>query len=362
MATQTNALSVGNNADASRENIRRLMSISARDNHFYATVGDMDDVRASKNHIADYNLPSKITDAEMAGLASEADVTNSTSVPTQVINQTQLYAGRAKVFFNMEGEATPGELGNLAKQEDQLMKRCIKAIDVGGVSNYASVAAAGSTKGKAGSPCTFFGNGDETVADNPGLNTVATGVGDITNGGGYNATSSVSVAIDDDTADGSKGTLTLADIANAVVQIHEATDANREEGEGRLRDNNYLAYIPISAYNALFSSDNTGIAGQNRYNTTIGGEMTSIQGALQVYNTGVGKVAIFPVTDQRGDGSANKNAIVMRGDATDIIFAKRPETVELKSTVATMDVGVTMAWTYRAPHASTGVTILGIKN
>ncbi|MGI9392489.1 MAG: hypothetical protein ACR2N8_03020 [Parvibaculales bacterium] len=363
MSTQTQALSVGQNPDASRENMRKLFSIERRDNNFYNYFGDMD-VTAPKEYIADYNLPSQVSDAEMTGIVDEDDVVSNTTAPQQIVNKTQLYATTASTLFNMGGNKVPGNLGDIGEQEKSLMLRCAKIIDVAGVSNYASRELAGSDGARAGSPSTFFGNGSETISENPGLLSVgSSSVTTVTNGGGYDATTKLSVAIDDDTVAGDRGSPQLINIADAVAQIHQSADANRASGQGRERDGegSYVAFVPLSMYNRLFNTNLDGVTGQNRFTTMIGGAMTSIMGFVKKYDTGYGQVLILPVTDQKGGGSNNKNILVMRGSATEILYNNRPETDELKHKVITKDVAVTMSFTFKAPHSTSGCVLVASK-
>ena len=356
MATQATTLNVGNNPEAARENMRTLISYSNKRLPAYRYWGDMDDDQMGKDYTQDYNVPSKIDSAELDGVKDDNDVVQKTTAPTQVINQKQDYVRDARVGFSSSGRAIPGNLGDLTRQEEQLMLRAMTAIDNHAVSNIASRKATTSAAGRAGSPITFIGDGTNALTTNDGIISVATTTA-LTAGGGYDSTGQVSRFIDDDTTAGNRANIKLSHILEAVENIYEALDS--ATGEGRLRDKSYVAFIPSSVYTRMFLADNTGILEQTRYTTRVGGALVEIQAHVTQLDSPYGPITLLPVTNQIGGGSNNVMGMVFCGSATDIVYKERPYTKQLDDSQSQEHTTVRASFSFRPPHATAGVAIIG---
>ena len=310
MATITNtSFNAINQEGQFRENERRTVSETGHYLPGYTTAGDRTDSRAVGNEVIyNYNYQGDITNAQVDGYATSSDVVYRNSVLQEYRNVAQRFAEPVSVDYDAGGSGAGW--ANINTTEEQMrnaMERVFRSVDKAFCGNNATrlsvrdqATPANNVKGRAGSPMTFIGNGDEAQATNTAyVNAGTDKTSALTSGGGYSTTSRLTSAWNDSNVSASeRGAIKLGHFVGAHARIQEATDQARPTGSRERYEAGTIGFVPSVALSNFVQQDLPGVAKQNEYNTTVAGGELTVTINITVIEDPTGDIMLMPVTKQ----------------------------------------------------------------
>ena len=366
MATQTTRFDAVNNAADGVENIRKAINYTNYTLHFMKTMGERKPKRpgllAFEN---DVNVQTPITTAEWHGQKAETDVIDAADSPVQIYNQFVTIGKRITIAEEAMNAAVVDGYGKIAFQVNQQRMRYYKAIEDNALGNVGSVKLTSSVDPVVGSLMTFAGNGNETLADNPGLRHAGDGQTSLTNAGGYDSTTEVTSAIVDNTASGNKGPLTVDDIVAAASDLQKNINGARLAPDGSMRkDATVFAYIPIDSFTELNRGGQTGISNLSRsYMHEIGGNKLQMMTQVARLTYDGGTIMLLPHTSRmRSPGTTSAPiATVAIAGCSGIVWNSKLRAKELNATVVSDQHGLVGVYTLVGPSSAEVVNIVGLQ-